>query len=71
MVRSIGVFCGSSSRGHEEYRQALRDFVGAVVAEGFAHPEHAELITIVPAVADVLPALANAPATRVPFEAAR
>jgi uncharacterized protein (TIGR00730 family) len=55
--------------GVRGFWQPLRDFVDAVVAEGFAHPEHAKLFTIVPAVGDVFPALANAPATRVNAEA--
>lgn len=47
----------------------LRAFVDAVVGAGFAHPEHADLFTIVPAVADVFPALERAPSTRVKADA--
>ena len=47
----------------------LRDFVDAVVGEGFAHPDHAKLFTIVDSVAEVFTALSSAPAVGVGADA--
>jgi hypothetical protein len=45
--------------------QPLRALITAIVGEGFAHPEHAKLLTIVSSVEDVLAALRDQPPTRV------
>ena len=45
--------------------QPLRSLIATVVATGFAHPEHVNLLTIVRSVEDVFAALRDAPPTRV------
>jgi uncharacterized protein (TIGR00730 family) len=47
--------------------QPLRALIAAIVGEGFAHPEHANLLTVVSSVEEVLPALHDRPAAQ--FEA--
>ncbi len=49
--------------------QPLRSLITTVVATGFAHPEHANLLTIVRSVEDVFAALRDAPPTRVSADA--
>jgi uncharacterized protein (TIGR00730 family) len=49
--------------------QPLRQLVAAIVGEGFAHPDHAKLWTVVSSVEEVLPALRNQPPTRVHADA--
>jgi uncharacterized protein (TIGR00730 family) len=49
--------------------QPLRELVAAIVGEGFAHPDHAKLWTVVSSVEEVLPALRNQPPTRVHADA--
>lgn len=51
--------------------QPLRALITAIVGEGFARPEHAKLLTVVPSVEDVLPALRDQPPTRVHADAKR
>jgi hypothetical protein len=45
--------------------EPLRSLIATVVATGFAHPEHANLLTIVRSVEDVFAALRDAPPARV------
>jgi uncharacterized protein (TIGR00730 family) len=47
----------------------LRALIAAIVGEGFAHPEHAKLLTVVSSVEEVLPALHDRPPARVEADA--